>query len=82
MLSGLVGKRGDMQSAQDNERASGAVLIRKPVGTSRAGDVDLNDDKIGSVVAIDWTHMFILEDGLVVWRKVGRQRGQPERWKE
>jgi hypothetical protein len=34
-----------------------------------------------SLISIE-THMFVLEDGLVVWREVRRECGQPERWKE
>jgi hypothetical protein len=82
VLGGLVGERRHVQSAQCDEGASGAVVIRQPVCAPRAGDVDLNHHEIGLVVDIDRRDMFVLENGLVVGRQVRRERGQPERRKE
>ena len=73
------GSDGHVQAAEDDEHALGAVRVGERVGAARVGDVDLNGDEIGTVVA--WSGRDVLVDdlGLVVWVEVGGERGQAER---
>ena len=79
---GFVGQRRHVQAAERDERAAGAIVVREPVGAPRVGDVDLDDDEIGTVVEIERRDMLVLDDRLVVRSEIGGERGQTERRKE
>src|SRR5436309_3315337 len=50
MGGGLLGKRGDVKSAQSDENAAISVGVGDFIGAPCAGNVDLNDDEIGVIV--------------------------------
>jgi hypothetical protein len=64
----LVGKRGDVKASETDERTFASVVVRDPVCAVSIGDVDLDDDQVGSIVRIELFYVFVDDDGVVVGR--------------
>ncbi len=71
-----------METAKANEGANTAVVVGDLVGAVGIGDVDLDDDEIGSVVEGERLNMLVDDDSVVVGREVGGERCQAERREE
>ena len=78
----FFGQRRDVQPAEHDERAASPVVVGDRVGAARVGDVDLNDDEVGTIVELQPRHVLVFDHGFVVRPQVGRQRRQPERRKQ
>jgi hypothetical protein len=76
MRGGFVWKRRHVQAAEGDEDASGAVVVREPIGAVGVGDVDLNQDEVGPVVDSQRLDVLIDDRGVIVWIEEGGERGQ------
>jgi hypothetical protein len=76
---GLVRQRGDVQPAEADVRAPGAVVVGQLVGAPRRGDVDLDHHQVRLVGEVDLLHVLVGHRHLVVRVEVPGERGQAER---
>ena len=81
MQHGFIGKRGDMQSAQNDVGAPQAIHVSNCIGTICVGDVHLDHDKVRLIIQFEFLHVLILEVDLVVRRKVCSECGEAQ-WRK
>ena len=82
VLRRLLGQRGDVQAAERDVGALGAVVVGERVGAGGRGDVDLDDHQVRLVVQVEPLHMLVLERHLVVVIQIAGERRQAERREE
>ena len=82
VLGGLVRKRRDVQPAQSHERASGAIVIGKPVGALSIRYVDQDHNEVGKVVQMQRRDVFVFEHRLVIRPQIRGQCSQAKRSEE
>ena len=82
MRRGFLGQRRHVQAAEHDEDAFRAVGVGERVRALRVGDVDLNHDEIGTVVAGERLHVLVDDRRLVVGPEVRGEGREAERRKE
>ena len=65
MRGGLVREGGDVQTAEADENAAGAIRVGDRVGAARTGDVDLDDDEIGAIVEAELLDVLVDDFGVM-----------------